>query len=77
VAQNQCSTLQTTKTLCTGDQATSGLSGNVATGCAGSNVEVQFIWEQGIKHNWEPGNNLARWQFLSAHPKQPNTKREQ
>lgn len=77
VSQNQCSTLQTTQTLCTNGQATPGLSGNIATGCAGNNVEVQFIWEQGVKHDWEPGNNNARWQFLSAHPQQqPDVARE-
>jgi poly(3-hydroxybutyrate) depolymerase len=70
VTQNQCSTLQTTETLCSNGQPTPGLSGNVATGCTDSNVEVQFIWEQGVKHEWEPSNNPARWQFLSAHPKQ-------
>ncbi len=70
VQQNQCSSLQTTQTLCTDGQATPGLSGNVATACVNSNVEVQFIWEQGIGHDWESGNNDARWQFLSSHPKQ-------
>lgn len=69
VGQNACSTLQTTQTLCTDGQATPGLSGNLATGCA-NNVEVQFIWEEGIGHAWQTNNNTARWQFLSAHPKQ-------
>jgi len=68
VAQNQCSTLQTTQTLCTDGEATSGLSGNVATGCTNSSVEVQFIWEQGVGHSWQAENNGLRWQFLSAHP---------
>jgi poly(3-hydroxybutyrate) depolymerase len=73
VSQNQCSTLQTAQTLCTDDEATSGLSGNVATGCAGSsNIEVQFIWKQGFGHVWKTSDNAARWQFLSSHPKQPN-----
>ena len=71
VGQNQCSALQTTQTLCTNGAATPGLSGNVATGCSQSGVEVQFIWEQGIAHTWQPQNNMARWQFLSSHPKQP------
>jgi len=70
VSQNQCSTLQTTQTLCTNGEATQGLPGNLATGCVGNNVEVQFIWEEGVKHDWESGNNGARWQFLSSHPKQ-------
>jgi poly(3-hydroxybutyrate) depolymerase len=76
VSQNQCSKLQTAETLCTDGAATSGLSGNVATGCTDSNVEVQFIWEQGVKHNWEAGNNGTRWQFLFAHPKQSDASKE-
>jgi poly(3-hydroxybutyrate) depolymerase len=76
VTQNQCSTLQTTQTLCSNGQATSGLSGNVATGCASSNVEVQFIWEPGVEHSWVSNNNGSRWQFLSAHPKQAGTDKE-
>jgi len=70
VQQNKCSTLQTSQTLCTDGAATSGLSGNIATGCSSSNVEVQFIWEPNLAHDWVGGNNTARWQFLSAHPKQ-------
>jgi poly(3-hydroxybutyrate) depolymerase/chitodextrinase len=73
VTQDQCTSLQTTGPLCTNGQATSGLSGNVATGCAGNNVEVQFIWEQGVGHNWNSANNDARWQFLSSHPKQSSS----
>jgi poly(3-hydroxybutyrate) depolymerase len=68
--QNQCSNRQTTQNLCTGGSATSGLAGNIATGCTGNNIEVQFIWEQGVGHTWETGDNDARWQFLSSHPKQ-------
>jgi len=70
VQQNNCNTLQTTQPLCTNGQATQGLSGNIATGCAGNNIEVQFIWEVGIGHSWLTKYNAARWQFLSAHPKQ-------
>jgi len=71
VSQDQCSTLQTTQPLCSNGEATVGLSGNVATGCAGnSNIEVQFIWEQGLGHSWKSNNNGVRWQFLSSHPKQ-------
>jgi poly(hydroxyalkanoate) depolymerase family esterase len=69
VQQNQCSTLQTTQTLCTNDAPTPGLSGNVATGCQSSNVEVQFIWEQDTGHAWISSNDTARWLFLSAHAK--------
>ena len=76
VTQNQCATLQTTQTLCTDGEPTAGLSGNVATGCADSNVEVQFIWEQGLGHAWQAQNNGARWQFLSAHPKPSNAKQK-
>jgi poly(3-hydroxybutyrate) depolymerase len=70
VGQNHCSNRQTTQNLCTGGSATSGLAGNIATGCTGNNIEVQFIWEQGVGHTWESGDNDARWQFLSSHPKQ-------
>jgi len=69
VQQNSCSTLETSLTLCTDGAATSGLSGNVATGCVDSNIEVQFIWEEGVGHSWRAPNNATRWQFLSAHPK--------
>lgn len=68
VSQNGCTTLATTQTLCTNDAATPGLSGNIATGCAG-NTEVQFIWEPGVAHSWQNANNTARWLFLSSHPK--------
>lgn len=70
VQQNDCTTLQTSQTLCTNGQATPGLSGNVATGCKNSNMEVQFIWEEGVGHDWKSTNNNARWLFLSSHPKQ-------
>jgi poly(hydroxyalkanoate) depolymerase family esterase len=70
VQQNSCTTQQTTEPLCTDGKATAGLSGNIATGCVNSNIEVQFIWESGTAHAWLPNNNVARWQFLSAHPKQ-------
>jgi polyhydroxybutyrate depolymerase len=69
VQQNECSTLQTTQPLCTNGQATEGLSGNIATGCVESNIEVQFIWEEGVGHDWNTTNNSARWLFLSSHPK--------
>jgi poly(3-hydroxybutyrate) depolymerase len=69
VGQNKCSTLQTSQTLCTDGQATPGLAGNLATGCTGNNIEVQFIWEQGLGHSWVNSNDTARWLFLSSHPK--------
>jgi poly(3-hydroxybutyrate) depolymerase len=69
VNQNQCTTQQTTQTLCTNGKATAGLSGNVATGCSQNSVEVQFIWEAGAGHVWNAQNNAARWQFLSSHAK--------
>jgi poly(3-hydroxybutyrate) depolymerase len=74
VSQNQCATLQTTQTLCTDGEATSGMTGNVATGCVDSNIEVQFIWEDGVKHNWEENNNGSRWLFVAAHPKHSGEK---
>ena len=80
VQQNACSTLQTTATLCLNGQPNNandaptpgipGSTGNIATGCSVSNVEVQFIWEPNIGHSWQSQNNTTRWQFFSAHPKQ-------
>ena len=80
VAQNSCSTLQTTATLCSGstsnyenDAPTPGVSGdtgNVATGCSESNTAVQFVWEPGMGHVWNTKNLPAIWNFLSSHPKQ-------
>jgi poly(hydroxyalkanoate) depolymerase family esterase len=69
VQQNGCTVQQTTQTLCTNGQATSGLSGNIATSCSASNVEVQFIWEPGVAHSWRLQNNTTRWLFLSGHSK--------
>jgi poly(3-hydroxybutyrate) depolymerase len=79
VQQNSCTSLQTKQTLClnkapnnANDAPTPGISGdtgNVATGCADSNVEVQFIWEPGVGHSWIIKDNPARWAFLSTHPK--------
>jgi poly(hydroxyalkanoate) depolymerase family esterase len=70
VQENACTILQTTQPLCTNGQATVGLSGNDATGCAASNIEVQFIWEQNVAHSWQNQNDTARWLFMAAHPKQ-------
>ncbi len=77
VGQNQCTTLQTTETLCTNGEATPGLSGNVATGCTGNNIEVQFIWESGVGHSWINSNDTTRWLFLAAHPKTAGSKRQE
>jgi|HubBroStandDraft_1064217.scaffolds.fasta_scaffold00014_82 poly(3-hydroxybutyrate) depolymerase len=78
---NACTTFQTTATLCAGgvpnnanDAPTPGISGdtgNIATGCSQSNIEVQFIWEPGVAHNSQPATNVNRWLFFAAHPKQP------
>lgn len=70
VQQNACTVLQTTQTLCTNGQPTPNLSGNDATGCAASNIEVQFIWEQNVAHSWQNQNDTARWLFMAAHAKQ-------
>jgi poly(hydroxyalkanoate) depolymerase family esterase len=69
VQQNKCTALQTSQTLCTDSAPTANMSGNIATSCSEGNVEVQFIWEPKIAHGWVAGNNTARWQFLSSHPK--------
>ncbi len=69
VNQNACTVLETSTPLCTDGEATPGSTGNDATSCAASNVEVQFIWEQGIGHAWRSQNNSTRWLFLSAHSK--------
>lgn len=67
---NACTVFQTTQTLCTNGEPTPGLSGNIATGCSASNVEVQFIWEWNVAHSYQQQNNTARWLFFAAHPKQ-------
>lgn len=80
VNQNSCKTLQTTATLCTSsgtpnnanDASTPGIqgdTGNIATGCSESAVEVQFIWEPGVAHSAQQQTNPQRWQFFAAHPK--------
>jgi poly(3-hydroxybutyrate) depolymerase len=80
VNQNSCKTLQTTATLCSGstpnnanDAPTPGIqgdTGNMATGCSQSGVEVQFIWEPGVAHSAQQQTNPQRWQFFTAHAKQ-------
>jgi poly(3-hydroxybutyrate) depolymerase len=69
VNQNNCTVLQTTQTLCTNGEATPGLSGNTATSCVNSDIEVQFVWVEGLGHAWQTTKNTARWQFFAAHPK--------
>ena len=68
VKQNACTQKKNLKKLCVNGTANPNTTGNDATGCS-NNVEVQFIWEKGVKHAWEPNNNTARWLFLAAHPK--------
>jgi poly(3-hydroxybutyrate) depolymerase len=84
VAQNSCTTLQTTQPLCLNGAPNNandapvpglpGLSGNVATGCA-NNTEVQFIWEPNVGHSFQQQNNTARWLFFAAHPMQSTPSR--
>jgi poly(3-hydroxybutyrate) depolymerase len=79
--QNSCTTLQTAQTLCANNVPNNandaptpgmpGMTGNIATGCTQSNIEVQFIWEPNVGHSNVPKNDLARWLFFAAHPKQP------
>jgi len=69
VKQNSCTSLQTSQTLCLSGSANPNVTGNIATSCSASNVEVQFIWEEGVGHAWQAKNNVARWLFLSAHSK--------
>ncbi len=68
-AQNACTQLQTNEPLCENKKPNPSVQGNDATGCT-NNVEVQFIWEEKVGHNWDPKNNEARWQFFASHPKQ-------
>jgi poly(3-hydroxybutyrate) depolymerase len=76
---NACTVFQTTQPLCLDDAPNNandaptpgmtGLTGNVATGCSESNIEVQFIWEPGLRHVYVQQYNTARWLFFAAHPK--------
>jgi len=76
---NACTTFQTTEPLCANgapnnanDAPTPGIpgdTGNIATGCSQSNIEVQFIWESGVAHNAQPQTDVNRWLFFAAHPK--------
>ncbi len=77
---NACTVFQTTQPLCLDDAPNNandaptpgltGFTGNIATGCSQSNIEVQFVWETGDPHAFEQQFNTARWLFLAAHPKQ-------
>ena len=66
--QNACTTLQNTEPLCVNDAPNPATTGNDATDC-GNGTEVQFIWEEGLGHNWVNSSDKVRWQFLSSHPK--------
>jgi poly(3-hydroxybutyrate) depolymerase len=68
--QNACTQFQNTQPLCLDKQPNPNTTGNDATGCT-NNTEVQFIWEEGVAHEWEAENDTVRWQFLASHPKQP------
>ena len=74
VAQNSCTTLETTQPLCVNDEPDPNLTGNQATGCT-NNVEVQFIWEENVAHIWNPKNDTAIWLFLAANPMQSTRSR--
>lgn len=81
--QNQCTTVETTQSLCSGNSPNSandfpspgvpGDTGNLATGCAaapgGQNIQVQFVWEPGVAHTWNEYNIPYIWSFLSAQQK--------
>jgi poly(3-hydroxybutyrate) depolymerase len=68
-AFDSCSQFANNLPLCSGGSANAATTGNDATSCS-NNTEVQFIWEENVGHVWVTGNNSARWQFLSSHPKQ-------
>lgn len=68
VQQNACTQLQNTMPLCVNASPNPATTGNNATSCMG-NSEVQFIWEEGVKHSWVTKNDTARWLFMAAHPK--------
>ena len=67
--QNACTVFTTSKPLCLNGVANPAVTGNHATGCADPHVDVQFIWEKGVKHSWVYSNLPARWRFFASHPK--------
>ena len=67
--QNGCTSFQNNLPLCKNRAPNPDSTGNDATGCV-NNTEVQFIWEEGVGHSWVNSQDTARWQFLSAHPKE-------
>ena len=67
--QNGCTSFQNGQPLCKNQAPNQSTTGNDATACV-SNTEVQFIWEKGLGHAWVNSSDMAKWQFLSSHPKQ-------
>ena len=66
--QNGCTTFQNNLPLCQNSMPNPNTTGNDATGCV-NNTEVQFIWEEGVGHEWQNTLDTTRWQFLSSHAK--------
>jgi len=67
--QDGCTQLQNDQPLCLDDKPNPNSTGNIATGCT-NNTEVQFIWEEGVGHEWLPQNAPDIWLFFAANPKQ-------
>ncbi len=67
--QNACTQFANSLPLCVSGAANPNTTGNDATGCK-NNTEVQFIWEENLKHAWTTAPNSTRWQFFVSHPKQ-------
>jgi poly(3-hydroxybutyrate) depolymerase len=67
--QNSCTVFENNDPLCLNEAPNPGTTGNDATGCT-NNVEVQFIWEEGVTHSFQQQHNTARWLFFASHPKQ-------
>lgn len=67
--QNACTQFANRLPLCVGGAANPNTTGNDATGCT-NNTEVQFIWEENLKHAWTTAPNSTRWQFFVSHSKQ-------
>ena len=65
--QNACTVFENNQPLCVNGAPNPQTQGNIATGCT-NNVEVQFIWEDGVAHSWQQQQDTVRWQWLAAHP---------